>query len=132
MEVVDNQNVVNGRGFILPHLIDERFGNLLVFQTDGGGIDAVARSAERLSEEVFVPKGGGVGEIRLEQVMVNRVIVVVAAEAAHHGIDVGFRQVVLLEEGVDEGTLFFGVMGIIKIGVDDAAETFGGVGVGEE
>ena len=46
MEVVDNQNVVNGRGFILPNLIDERFGNLLVFQTDGGGIDAVARGAE--------------------------------------------------------------------------------------
>ena len=63
MEMVDNQNVANRRGFILPHLIDEMFGSLLVFQADGGGIDAVARSAERLTEEVFVPKGGGVGEI---------------------------------------------------------------------
>ena len=130
--MVDNQNVVNGRGFVLSRLIDEMFGNLLVFQTDGGAINAVARGAERLTEEVFVPKGGGVGEIRLEQVMVNRVIVVVAAEAAHHGIDVGFRQVVLLEEGVDEGTLFFWVMGIEKVSVDDAAEAFGGIGIGEE
>ena len=90
MEMVDNQNVVNGRGFVLSRLIDEMFGNLLVFQTDGGAIDAVARSAERLTEEVFVPKGGGVGEVGREQVVVDSVVVVVAAEAAYYCVDVVF------------------------------------------
>lgn len=88
--MVDNQNVVNGRGFVLSRLIDEMFGNLLVFQTDGGGIDAVARSAERLTEEVFVPKGGGVGEVGREHVVVDSVVVVVAAEAAYYCVDVVF------------------------------------------
>lgn len=88
--MVDNQNVVKRRGFILSHLIDEMFRKLLAFQTDGSGIDAVAGGAERLSEEVFVPKGGSVGEVGVEKIAVNGVVFLIAAEAAHHGIDVGF------------------------------------------
>ena len=130
--MVDNQYVVELNRILLSFLIDKMFRNSLLLQAHCGGVDAVAGSAERLTEKVFVPEGGGVGEVGAEQVAINGVVIVVAAEAAHHCVDIIFRQVVLLEESVHEGTLLFGVAGVEKAGVDDAAEAVGGAGVSKE
>lgn len=74
----------------MPCLIDEMFRNFLLFQAHCGGVDAVAGGAERLSEKVLVPESGGIGEVGVEQVAINNVVVVVAAEAANHCVDVVF------------------------------------------
>ena len=53
--MIDNQNITNKISIMMSTPIDEMFRKFLVFQTDCGGIDAVAGGAERLPEEMFVP-----------------------------------------------------------------------------
>ena len=88
--MVDYQYIVELNRLLLSFLIDKMFRNSLLVQAHSGGVYAVAGSAERLTEKVFVPEGGGVGEVGAEQVAIDGVVVVVAAEAAHHCVDVVF------------------------------------------